>query len=106
MSTGAPFIAALIFLSTASTLSYAGCSPTLTTQFESTQRIVDSVRPDKPGQTRVFASDGSVFTGADALWMTGQLRLVLKECAHNDEAAADKTLRGVIDFLSAHHRAS
>jgi hypothetical protein len=106
MSTSAASVAALIFLSTASTLSYAGCSPTLTTQFETTQRIVNSVRPDKPGQMRVSASDGSVFTGADALWMKGQLRLVQKECAQGDEAAANTTLRGVIDFLSAHHRAS
>ncbi len=105
MSTDALSVAALIVLLSASMQSYADCSPTLTTQFESTQRIVDSVRPDKPGQTRVFASDGSVFTGADALWMKGQLRLVLKECAQGDEAAADKTLRGVMDFLNSHHHA-
>jgi len=105
MPTNAASVAALIVLLTASMQSYAGCSPTLTTQFESAQRIVDSVRPDKPGQTRVFASDGTVFTGADALWMKGQLRLVQKECAQGDEAAADKTLHGVIDFLSAHHGA-
>ena len=54
MSTNTASVAALIVLSSASMQSYAGCSPTLTTQFESTQRIVDSVRPDKPGQTRVF----------------------------------------------------
>jgi hypothetical protein len=105
MSTTTASIAALMVLLTASMRSYADCSPTLITQFESTQRIVDSVRPDKPGQTRVFASDGSVFTGADALWMKGQLRLVQKECAQRDEAAANKTLHGVIDFLSAHRRA-
>jgi hypothetical protein len=106
VSTNAASVAALTVLLTASMQSYAGCSPTLTTRFENTQRIVDSVRPDKPGQTRVFASDGSVFTGADALWMKGQLRLVLKECSQGDEAAADKTLHGVMDFLSAHRRAS
>jgi hypothetical protein len=105
MSTNAASVAALIVLLSASMQSYAGCSPALTTQFESTQRIVDSVRPDKPGQTRVFASDGSVFTGADALWMKGQLRLVQKECAQSDEAAANKSLHGVIDFLGAHRRA-
>jgi hypothetical protein len=105
MSTSAASVAALIVLLSASMQSYAGCSPTLTTQFESTQRIIDSVRPDKPGQTRVFASDGSVFTGAEALWMKGRLRLVQKECAQSDEAAANKTLHEVIDFLSAHRRA-
>ena len=105
MKTALFSVVASTYLLGASTLTYASCSTTFTEQFAGADRIVDSVRPDKPGQTRVFASDGSVFTGADALWMKGQLRLVQKECAQSDEAAANKTLHGVIDFLSAHHRA-
>ena len=87
-----------------SNLAQANCSPTLTEHFSSAQRIVDSVRPDKPGQMRVVASDGSVFTGAEARWMNAQLSLVQKECAQGDEAAADAALRGLNDFLSAHKR--
>jgi hypothetical protein len=64
------------------------------------------IRPDKPGQTRVFASDGSEFTGADALWMKWQLRSVLQECAQGDEGKADATLRGVNELLRAHRRST
>ena len=88
-----------------SNLAQANCSPALTEHFSSAQRIVDSVRPDKPGQMRVVASDGSVFTGAEARWMNAQLSLVQKECAQGDEAAADTALRGLNTFLSAHKRA-
>src|SRR4029077_5407409 len=106
MSPSVASAVALIFLSTTSTLSHAACSPTFTTLFESTQRIVDSIRPDKPGQTRVFASDGSEFTGAEALWMKGQLSSVLQECAQGDEGKADATLRGVNELLRAHRRST
>ncbi|HZE44233.1 MAG TPA: hypothetical protein VE058_10640 [Steroidobacteraceae bacterium] len=92
--------AALLALSN---LAQANCSPTLTEHFSSVQRIVDSVRPDKPGQMRVIAGDGSVFTGAEAHWMKAQLLLAQKECARGDEPAADTALRGISDFLSAHH---
>lgn len=89
-----------------SNLAQANCSPTLTEHFSSVQRIVDSVRPDKPGQLRVVASDGSVFTSAEAHWMNAQLRLVQKECAQGDEAAADKALRELNTLLIAHNHAS
>jgi hypothetical protein len=106
MPASAASVVTLILLSTTSVLSHAGCSPTFTTLFESTQRIVDSIRPDKPGQTRVFASDGSEFSGAEALWMKGQLRSVLQECAQGDEGKADATLRGVNELLRAHRRST
>jgi hypothetical protein len=102
--------AGIIVASTAllalSNLAQANCSPTLTEHFSSVQRIVDSVRPDKPGQLRVVASDGSVFTSAEAHWMNAQLRLVLKDCAQGDETAANKALSEVNNLLSAHKRAS
>jgi hypothetical protein len=100
------FIVASTAILALSNLAQANCSPTLTEHISSVQRIVDSVRPDKPGQVRVVASDGSVFTSAEAHWMNAQLRLVQKNCAQRDEAAADKALREVNNFLSAHKRAS
>src|SRR3979490_660332 len=100
------FIVASTAILALSNLAQANCSPTLTEHISSVQRIVDSVRPDKPGQVRVVASDGSVFTSAEAHWMTAQLRLVQKNCAQRDEAAADKALREVNNLLSAHKPAS
>lgn len=89
-----------------SNLAQATCSATLTEHFSSVQRIVDSVRPDKPGQLRVVASDGLVFTSAEAHWMNAQLRLVQKDCARGDEAAAEKALREVNNLFSARKRTS
>jgi len=89
-----------------SNLAQATCSPTLIEHFSSVQRIVDSVRPDKPGQVRVVASDGLVFTSAEAHWMSAQMRLVQKDCAQGDEAAAEKTLREVNNLISARKRTS
>jgi hypothetical protein len=89
-----------------SNLAQATCSPTLTEHFSSVLRIVDSVRLEKPGQLRVVASDGLVFTSAEAHWMNAQLRLVQKDCARGDEPAAEKALREVNNLLSARNRAS
>jgi hypothetical protein len=100
------FIVASTAILALSNLAQANCSPTLTEHISSVQRIVDSVRPDKPGQVRVVASDGSVFTSAEAHWMNAQLRLVQKNCAQRDEAAADKALHEVNNLLSAHKPAS
>jgi hypothetical protein len=100
----------LIVVSTAllmlSNLAQATCSSTLTERFSSLRRVVDSVRPDKPGQLRVVASDGSVFTSAEAQWMHAQLRLAQKQCVQGDEAAAGKTLRETNDLISARGHAS
>jgi hypothetical protein len=90
----------------ASTLAHANCSPTFTKELAGAERIVDSLRPDKPGQMRVLASDGSDYTAGEALWMKGQLRAVLQACARGDESSAAVTLRGVTDLLNSHHRAS
>ena len=100
------FIVASSALLALSNLAQANCSSTLTEHISSVQRIVDSARPDKPGQARVVASDGLVFTSAEAHWMNAQLRLVQKNCAQGDEAAADKALRDLSSLLIAHKRAS
>ena len=89
----------------ASTLTYASCSTTFTEKVAGADRIVESLRPDKPGQMRVFASDGSEFTAGQALWMKGQLRSVLQACVQGDEVSAASSLHGVTDLLRARHRA-
>jgi hypothetical protein len=60
----------------------------LSKQYANERWIVDSLRPDRPGQVRVFASDGSEYTVGQALWMKGQLRSVLQACAQADETTA------------------
>jgi hypothetical protein len=90
----------------ASTLTYANCSTTVTEKFAGAERIIDSLRPDKPGQMRVFASDGSEFTAGQALWMKGKLRSVLRARVEDDALPAAASLHGVTDLLRIHHRAS
>jgi hypothetical protein len=89
----------------ASTLAHATCSPSFSEQLARTERVVDSMKPDKPGQVRVSAFDGSEYTAGETLWMKGQLRSVLEACARGDEASATSTLYGVTELLYSHHRA-
>ena len=85
-------------------ITHADCSLALTEQIASVERIVDSLRPDKAGQMRVFASDGSEFTAGQALWMKGQLRGIQRECIKGDYDSAATQLRGVQELLKAHRR--
>ena len=98
-------VVASTYLLASSTLTHANCSTTFTEKFAGAERIVGSLRPDKPGQMRVFASDGSEFTAGQALWMKGQLRSVLQACTQGDEVSAASSLHGVTGLLNAHHRA-
>jgi hypothetical protein len=78
-------------------------------QYRDCIRLVDSLRPEKPGQMRVFAADGSEFNGGQVQWMKAQLRRYEKLCARGapgDEAEAARILAGVEEMLSSHRRAS
>jgi hypothetical protein len=70
---------------------------------------VDSLRPDKAGQARVFAADGSEFTAGQALWMRAQLRKVARLCASGspeDQTEAARVLAEVSQLLKSHQRSS
>jgi hypothetical protein len=67
------------------------------------ERIVDSLRVEKPGAMRFFAVDGSEYSAAEGLWMKGQLRYAVRACARGDQAAATPHLEGVAEVLKAHH---
>jgi hypothetical protein len=85
------------------------CDLESTQQYRDCVRMVDSLRPDKAGQARVFAADGSEFTAGQALWMQGQLRKVARLCASAnaaDRAEAARVLSEVNDLLKSHHRDS
>jgi len=85
-------------------LAHSNCSADFTKQFASVERIANSLRPDKPGQMRVFGADGSEFTGGQVLWIKGQLRSIERDCARGDEVAAVSSLNGVNDLLSTRKR--
>lgn len=78
-------------------------------QYKDCVRLVDSLRPEKGGQVRVFASDGSEFTAGQALWMQGRLRQVARLCISGrpgDQAEATQILTEVRELLQSHHRDS
>jgi hypothetical protein len=95
---------ALVLSSTAHAAGTAGCDEKLTNTLNECQRLVGSLRADKAGQMRVFASDGSEFTAGQAQWMKSQLRLVAKACADGDVADAARRLADVQELLQEHHR--
>jgi hypothetical protein len=78
-------------------------------QYKDCVRQVDSLRPDKGGQARVFAADGSEFTAGQALWMQSQLRRVTRLCATGraaDQAEAARIVAAVSNLLRSHRRDS
>jgi hypothetical protein len=80
-----------------------GCDPGVSQEYRECLRIADSLRPDKPGEARVFAADGSEFTAGQAQWMKGRLRLVAEACAHGDQAEAQRLLQEVQRLIQGHH---
>jgi hypothetical protein len=82
---------------------YAGCSVGLTYDIVRAERVVDSLRPEKAGQARVFAYDGSVYTAGEAQWMKAQLRAVLAACAQNNDQLAAPHLKDVLGLLRTRH---
>ena len=86
-----------------------GCDAAATDQYHHVERIVASLRPEKPGQMRVFAADGSEFNAGQASWMKARLRKYAQLCAHGspeDLAQAAKILAEVQDLLKSHQRLS
>jgi hypothetical protein len=95
----------------AGSAAYAGspCDGSAAQSYRESARVVDSLRPDKPGQMRVFAVDGSEFTAGQAMWMKGQLRRVERLCSSAnaaDQAEAERVLAGVREFIVSRQRGS
>jgi hypothetical protein len=78
------------------------CSDSLMQSLHETERQIDSLRPDKSGQARVFAADGSEFTAGQAMWMKGQLQRAEQSCAVKDSSGATDRLGEVKKLLQAH----
>lgn len=81
-----------------------GCDASFTEQYQAAARIVDSLRPEKNGQARVFAVNGSEFTAGQALWLQAELRKVEEACVRGDQARASQLLGEVRDLVQSHHR--
>ncbi|HYL00219.1 MAG TPA: hypothetical protein VEU78_03425 [Steroidobacteraceae bacterium] len=103
-----PRLVSFILIACGASLSYASesCDRSFTEQYRECVRIVDSLRPDKGGQARVFAPDGSEFTAGQARWMQGHLHEVAAACVRGDQARAAQLLGEVRDLLKSHHRTS
>ena len=94
------FIAAGALAVLASTAARAGsCNQELRNSLARSARVVDSLRPEKPGVLRVFAPDGAEFTGGQALWLKGQLRAIEGACARDDAQEAGRRLTEVEEVL-------
>jgi hypothetical protein len=94
----------------AASASYAdgGCDKT-GSRYRNCVFLVDSLRPEKAGQMRVFAADGSEFNAGQVQWMKGQLRRFDRLCARGgpgDAAEAEKVLSDVEELLESHRRSS
>jgi hypothetical protein len=96
-----------ILVACAASLSHAAesCDASFTQQYHDRARIVDSLRPDKGAQLRVFAPDGSEFTAGQARWMQGQLHQVEEACARGDQVRANQLLAEVQELLKSHRKA-
>jgi hypothetical protein len=93
---------AVVFFGGSAAYADTGCDPALIREFQESERIVVSLRADKPAQFRVFAVDGSEFTVGQSRWMRGQLEKSGRARARGDCAEAAKLLGGVHDLIKAH----
>jgi hypothetical protein len=85
------------------------CDATMIQQYRDCAHIIGSLRPEKAGQARVFAYDGSEYTGGQAVWMKGQLRKLERLCASGttaDKAEAARVLMELETLLKSHQRNS
>jgi hypothetical protein len=100
------FVKPLLIAGLASSSLYASPSrdDTFMQSFQDCVRLVESLRPDKPGQARVFAADGSEFSAGQARWMQAQLRLVGAAHARGDQVRATQLLAEISGLLKAHSR--
>jgi hypothetical protein len=80
------------------------CSSEFLQSCQETARVVDSLRPEKPGQVRVFTLDGREFSAGQAFWMQRQMKRVNEACTRGDEKEAARLLATVRELLEAHVR--
>ncbi len=77
----------------------AGCDPPTARQLDRYALRIASLRVEKPGVAHVYAADGAMFSGAQALWMQGQVRAVENACARGDNPGAQSRLAALGNLL-------
>ena len=83
-----------------------GCDTASMERYQAYRRLAVSLRPEKPGQIRVFAANGAEFTAGQALWIHGQLRRIDAACTRGDQAEANRLLSALERLIEAHKRGS
>ena len=66
------------------------------------ERILRTVRIDKPGQMHVVATDGAIYTAGEVWWLRGQLRTVAQACVAGRNEIAATRLVDVQSILQSH----
>ena len=66
-----------------------------------TERLVDSLRMDKPSQMRVYAFDGTEYSSSEALWLKAHVEAARKALAANNTSDAKRELNLVVTTLKA-----
>jgi hypothetical protein len=80
------------------------CDGPATPAFESAQRLIASLHPDKPGQLRVVANDLSEFTVAETQWLRSRIHAVSRAWRAGDERLATLQLAEVTTLIEARRR--
>jgi hypothetical protein len=93
--------AMLSVTATASAAPASTCDAALRASLRSAAREINSLRPDKPGQARVFARDGSEFTAGTARWLAAELRQAERACARDDGASAASGIADIDALLNS-----
>lgn len=97
------FVLAVILAASAGSAAAAAdrCGAGADPSFEHYYRAVNSLRPDKPGQTIVYAADGSRFSAAEAYWLKGQIRAAKRNCDLGNSAEALQRLQAVRSLVDS-----
>jgi len=96
-----------VILGLVTSVAHAGACDRGEQQYLNSVHRVDSLRPEKPGQMRVFSPDGSEFNAGQVQWMKARLRKLDELCARgtpDDEVEATKLLQDVRELLDSHKR--
>jgi hypothetical protein len=81
-----------------------GCDTASKEKYQQYLRLADSLRPDKPGQMRVFAANGAEFTAGQAQWIRAELSHVEVACKRGQQAQVNRLLSAVQELFEAHAR--
>jgi hypothetical protein len=77
----------------------SGCDAPLVQAIGDVRGLVESLREDKPSQSRIVAQDGSVYSAGQARWLRQQLQLIDGACVRGAEVEAAWRIEAMLDSL-------